>query len=153
MSSVHTILFPTDLSRNAELAFPFACALARDLGAAMIVLHVYPPPIDHSEALARRQEPPYEEDLQDLLHQYQSPELPGGLTHRLEEGGAVEEILRVAREVPCDLIIMGLQGRHGLSRLVLGSVADEVLRRAACPVLTMTPAVLAALRTRPTVQS
>jgi len=60
---IRTILFPTDLSKNAEQAFSFACALARDLGAALLVLHVYPPPIDHSDEAARRQPPTYEETL------------------------------------------------------------------------------------------
>jgi mannose-6-phosphate isomerase-like protein (cupin superfamily) len=56
--------------------------------------------------------------------------------HRVAEGDFAEEIVRMARAVPCDLIVMGTQGRSGLARLVMGSVAEAVLRQAPCPVLT-----------------
>jgi nucleotide-binding universal stress UspA family protein len=56
---------------------------------------------------------------------------------RLEEGDPVEAILRVAEEIGADLIVMGTHGRTGLSRLFMGSVAEQVLRRAPCPVLTL----------------
>jgi len=47
------------------------------------------------------------------------------------------EILRLAAEVECDLIVLGTHGRTGLGRVLLGSVAEQVLRRAPCPVLTV----------------
>ena len=50
---------------------------------------------------------------------------------RLEDGDAAEEILRVAEEAGCDLIVMGTHGRSGLGRLLMGSVAEAVLRRPA----------------------
>jgi len=53
------------------------------------------------------------------------------------EGDAPEEILRLAQAIPCDLIVMGTQGRTGLERLLIGSVAEDVLRKATCPVLTI----------------
>jgi hypothetical protein len=56
---------------------------------------------------------------------------------RLEEGDAVTEILRVAEEAPADLIVLGTHGRTGLARLLMGSVAEQVVRRAPCPVLTV----------------
>ncbi|WP_435005454.1 universal stress protein [Tundrisphaera lichenicola] len=55
---------------------------------------------------------------------------------RLEEGDPVDEILRVADEVECDLIVMGTHGRSGLGRLLTGGVTEAVVRRARCPVLT-----------------
>jgi len=137
MSSIRTILYPTDFSETAEQTYPFACSLARDLGASLIVLHVYPPPLDHSEAVARRDPDGYEEDLWRMLKRYEAPGVAGGVTHRLEEGDAVETILRVAREANCDLIVMGTHGRSGLSRMLLGSVAEKILRKASCPVLTL----------------
>lgn len=137
MSSIRAILFPTDFSETADAAYPFACSLARDLGAALLVLHVYPPPLDRSEVVARRQPDGYEEDLWWLLKVHQAPGVPGGVTHRLKEGDPVETILRVAREANCDLIVMGTHGRSALGRLLLGSVAEQVLRKASCPVLTL----------------
>jgi nucleotide-binding universal stress UspA family protein len=56
---------------------------------------------------------------------------------RLEEGDPIGEILRAAAEVPCDLIVMGTHGRTGLARLLMGSVAEEVVRKAPCPVVTV----------------
>lgn len=137
MSSIRTILYPTDFSDTAEQTYPFACSLARDLGASLVVLHVYPPPIDRSEVVARRQPDGYEEDLWRLLKLYEAPGVAEGVTHRLEEGEAAEEILRVARETNCDLIVVGTHGRTGLGRLLMGSVAEKVLRNASCPVLTL----------------
>jgi len=137
MSSFHRILFPTDLSKNAERAYPFACSVARDLGASIIILHVYPPPIDRSEVVAWHQGKGFEEDLKEFLEEYDGQGVPCGVTRQLKEGHAVEEILRVARESKCDLIVMGTHGRTGIARLLMGSVAEQVLRKAPCPVLTV----------------
>jgi nucleotide-binding universal stress UspA family protein len=66
--------------------------------------------------------------------------LPGDavrVEHRLGGGEAAAEILRVARESGADLIVMGTQGRTGLSRVLIGSVAEDVLRKAPCQVLTI----------------
>lgn len=144
MSAFHKVLFPTDFSKNADQAFPFACALARDQKAGLVVLHVYPPPLDRSEAVARAQPPRYEEDLWQLLKGFEAPGVPGGVIHRLEEGDTVEEILRVAQTENCDLIVIGTHGRSGLSRLLMGSVAEQVLRKATCPLLTVKPAFITA---------
>jgi nucleotide-binding universal stress UspA family protein len=59
------------------------------------------------------------------------------LEYRLGTGDPATEILRLAGETKCDLIVMGTHGRTGLTRLVLGSVAEEVLRQAPCPVLAV----------------
>jgi nucleotide-binding universal stress UspA family protein len=55
----------------------------------------------------------------------------------LVEGNAAAAILRAAKELHCDLIVMGTHGRTGLSRLLMGSVAEEVVRKAPCLVLTV----------------
>jgi nucleotide-binding universal stress UspA family protein len=59
------------------------------------------------------------------------------IEHRLAEGDPAREILRVARETGCDLIVMGTHGWTGLGRLLMGSVAEQVVRKATCPVLTV----------------
>jgi hypothetical protein len=56
---------------------------------------------------------------------------------QVSAGGPAAEILRLAREGPCDLIVMGTHGRSGLGRVLMGSVADEVVRKAPRPVLTV----------------
>jgi nucleotide-binding universal stress UspA family protein len=137
MQNIETILHPTDFSEPSANAFGFACTLARALNARLLVLHVYPPPICHGEVVARRQPNGFHELLWKELRAVLSPEPQVCVEHMLEEGDAASEILRVARKVPCDLIVMGTHGRTGLGRLLMGSVAERVLRRAPCPVLAV----------------
>jgi quercetin dioxygenase-like cupin family protein len=59
------------------------------------------------------------------------------IEHRVAEGDASAEILALARALGCDLIVLGTHGRTGLSRFLAGSVAEEVLREASCPVLAV----------------
>jgi nucleotide-binding universal stress UspA family protein len=137
MLPVHTILYPTDLSELASPAFQMACALARDHGARIIVLHVVPPPISHGEVVARRQPDGFYEGLWQELRAIRAPNADVNVEHRLGEGSAVAEIVRVAEEIQAGLIVMGTHGRTGLRHLLMGSVAEQTLRRAPCPVLTV----------------
>jgi nucleotide-binding universal stress UspA family protein len=137
MLPIHTILFPTDFSKNAQQAFPLACALARDCGARIIVLYVMPPPLAHEQLQARYHPDQYYAGPRSMLHQIQAPDQDVRVEHRLEEGDAAKAILEVARENPASLIVMGTHGRTGLGRLLMGSVAEQVLREAPCPVLTV----------------
>jgi hypothetical protein len=72
-----------------------------------------------------------------VLHRFQVSDPTVHVEHRLADGNPSEEILRQARDTGCDLIVMGTHGRRGLGRLLLGSVAEEVMRKAPCPVLTV----------------
>jgi nucleotide-binding universal stress UspA family protein len=137
MSPVSVILHPTDFSERSDWAFHLACSLARDHGARLIVLHVFPPPVAHGEVVARRQPPRYEEELRQMLKRLQPPDPKVPIEHQLAEGEPVAEILRMARESGCDLIVMGTHGRSGIGRLLMGSVAEQVIRQAPCPVLTI----------------
>jgi nucleotide-binding universal stress UspA family protein len=138
MLAIHTILHPTDFSERSQHAFGLACALTRDYGARLIVLHVAEaPPVVYGEGLV----PPNPEELrvaaQRQLDQLQVPHANVRAERRLGQGDVVTEILRVAQEVNADLIVMGTHGRTGLGRLLMGSVAELVVRKAACPVLTV----------------
>lgn len=137
MTPIRTILHATDFSESAEAAFSLATMLAREHGARVIVLHVCPPPICHGETIARRQDPSYEADLWEMLDQYHAPDPQTPIERLLVEGNPAEQIVRVAHEEGCDLLVLGTHGRTGLSRLMLGSIAEEVLRKASCPVLTV----------------
>jgi universal stress protein A len=151
MLPMHTILHPTDFSETAEGAFPLACSLARDHGARLIVLHVYPPPLGHDEVIARRQPEAYEKPFWSALRRVRTDDAKIDIEHRLVEGDAAAEILRVAQEADCDLIVMGTLGRTGLPRLLMGSVAEKIVRRASCPVLTVkvpSPVASSALNTQ-----
>jgi nucleotide-binding universal stress UspA family protein len=137
MLRLNTVLFPTDFSEPSTAAFQMACSLARDYSARLVILHVYPPPLDHSEEVARRQPETYEESLWKRLHAIQTSDPKIEVDYRLQEGDAANEILRIAGEVSADMVVMGTHGRSGVGRLVLGSVAENVLRHAAIPVLTV----------------
>jgi nucleotide-binding universal stress UspA family protein len=137
VSKIRTILHPTDFSERSESAFHLACSLARDQRARLIVLHVIPPPVCHGEVVARQQPDGYREQMCDWLHHLQAPGSGVDIDHRLTDGEPYAEILRVAEDDSCDLIVMGTHGRTGLPRLLMGSVAEQVVRRASCPVLTV----------------
>jgi nucleotide-binding universal stress UspA family protein len=139
MGPIRTILHPTDFSERSGYAFQLACALARDYGARLIVLHVAEPPVIPYGGVMTPPPPPRDSwrALEEQLHRIQAPEPTVHVEHRLEEGGPVAEILRVARETTADLIVMGTHGRTGLGRLLMGSVAEQVVRKAPCPVLTV----------------
>jgi nucleotide-binding universal stress UspA family protein len=139
MFRIQTILHPTDFSPPAGHAFEVACALARDHGARLVLLHVKPPP----QVLFGKMgpvvvEPPdLRRTLQEQLDRLRPAESPLHVERRLAEGDAAAEIVKTAREVGSELVVMGTHGRTGLRRLLLGSVAEQVLRRAPCPVLTL----------------
>lgn len=130
-----TILHATDFSEPAEQAFQLACALAQEHGARLIVLHVIQPLVaGEAGAVA-----PYYE-LRDSIEQSlgRLPVPPSvRFEARVEIGTPAAAIVRTARENHCDLIVMGTRGRRGIRRWLLGSVAEKVLRRAPCPVLTV----------------
>ncbi len=133
MLNIRTILHPTDFSERSTWAFRLACALAHDLGAGLIVLHVAPPPAPDPNGMLKKE---YER-LWDALVQVRAGEPAIQLEHQFRPGEPAEEILHMARASKCDLIVMGTHGRTGLSRLLMGSVAEAVLRQAPCPVLTV----------------
>ncbi len=140
MIGIRTILHPTDFSESSEYAYRLARALARDQVARLIVLHVGPQPLTAMGGTAAV--PPLPEEygraeLEAALRKFEAPELEDRFEHRLVFGDAVAEILRAAESSWSDLIVMGTHGRTGLGRLLLGSTAEQVLRRASCPVLTV----------------
>ena len=138
MLGIKTILHPTDFSAHSDVAFRLACSLARDYGARLLVAHVVEPPLPiYGDGLVLPTAQGIKKPLQALLHQLLPQDPKVQVEHRLLEGDASTEILRVAKEVGCHLIVMGAHGRTGLGRLLMGSVAEQVLRRASCPVLTV----------------
>jgi nucleotide-binding universal stress UspA family protein len=129
MSTIHTILFPADFSECSGFAFYFALNLARACGARLVVLHVEGPPryvaLDREATLAR---------LRSAYH----TDSPPPLGYCVEEGDPALEIRRVAERIDCDLIVMGTHGRT-LEKLLMGSVAEQVVHDALCPVLVVPP--------------
>lgn len=140
MLAIRTILHPTDFSEFSEQAFLIACSLARDYHARLVVLHVVEPPIPlMGEGVLL---PPIPVDVEGESQRLRNvvPTDPSiNVEHIQVEGEPAREIVDVALQTKCDVIVMGTHGRSGLKRLVMGSIADEVIRSAPCPVLTAKP--------------
>jgi nucleotide-binding universal stress UspA family protein len=130
MLPIRTILHPTDFSERARYALQLACALARDQGAHLTLLHVMPVPLAQEKMR-------YREEMEGELNRTEVPDPSVSVERRLEEGDPATQILGAAQEGGCDLIVLGTHGRTGLDRLLMGSVAEQVVRRAPCPVLTV----------------
>ena len=148
MVEIRRILCPVDFSEASRHALRHAVAIAGWYGSQMTALHVYNPvflpvpPILLAEfpgaALPTETERyQMEEDLRTWL----APAKAAGVQADIEfvEGNPAARILDRATSLPADLIVMGTHGRGGFERLLLGSVAEKVLRKASCPVLTVPP--------------
>jgi universal stress protein A len=142
MFSAKTVLFATDFSPTSEAAFGLACALSRDYGAKLVIQHVVMPPsaLAYREMVLRGDLNEGFDAIERKLHAVRPIDSGIAVEHRLTQGDAAQEILRLAEEVKADLVIMGTHGRTGLGRL-MGSVAEKVVRQAPCPVLTLKAAV------------
>ena len=141
MLSIRSILHPTDFSEASKRASEFALGLAKDYRARLILLHVIDPTAYDSDLT---EPPPKSEALRQNADTALAALLPfnEGVNVRcvVAVGTPVSEILDVAAEWNVDLIVLGSHGRVGLSRLLMGSIAEEVIRRASCPVIALTPA-------------
>ncbi|MFQ5733277.1 MAG: universal stress protein [Planctomycetaceae bacterium] len=153
MMSLKSILFPTDFSENSAEAARYACELVDRFRAELHVLHVIH---DVSSALPDfgmgLAMPALRENLGDRKDRLEADAI-GRLTKVLPAGwergkrvvlatrfGApFVEIIRYAREHNCDLIVLGTHGRTGLPHALLGSVAEKVIRKSPCPVLSVRP--------------
>ena len=132
------ILFPTDFSPASTEALSWATSLARDSGATMIIIHVEEPPMAYGggELYLDVQENDREDLRKALVNVLPlDPDIP--FEHKLLVGDPATAICETAENEHCDLIVMGTHGRTGLTRLLMGSVAEAVVRRANCPVLTV----------------
>jgi nucleotide-binding universal stress UspA family protein len=139
MLSIRTILHPTDFSERSEHAFQAACSLARDHGARLVVLYVqHPDIVGFAEYTAFVRDPiQTPADVREALSARHVIDPGLGVEYRVAEGDPAAAIVRAARRLNAGLIVMGTHGRTGLDRLLMGSVAEAVSRRAPCPVLTL----------------
>jgi len=142
---VKRIVCATDFSDAAEAAIVHAQGLAAALGAEILLLHVASEAPLWSETVytpaVRRVFEGQRAWAAAALDSWVVALAGAGVPARarVEVGVAWEQILRVARDEAADLIVIGTHGRTGLNRLLLGSVAERVVREARCPVLTVRP--------------
>jgi nucleotide-binding universal stress UspA family protein len=138
MIPIRTILCPTDFSEPSSYAFRLACALARDYDATLILTHVAGPPVVIGEGIVVPEFNSYlEQQLRERLCGLRPDDPKVRFAYRMVEGDPATGILDVARETRSDLIVMGTHGRTWIGRVLMGSVAQEVVRKAPCPVLTV----------------
>ena len=144
--SMKRILFPTDFSAPAKEAQHYAMALAESFGAELHLLHVVPLFIPFPDASSPYVLPEQEMKLQveaadrRLAHEIESSwSEKHAVIHSAVMGLAVDEILNYSKTHEIDLIVLGTHGHTGLARLLIGSVAEKLVRMATCPVLTVHP--------------
>ena len=145
MIEIRRILCPVDFSDYSRRALDHAVAIARWYESTVTALHVYssapvaafgPGPVVFEPIVLTAAD--REQLLADTQAFIEAEKAPGVAVEAvLREGGAAAEILDQVTEMNADLLVMGTHGRSGFERLVLGSVAEKVLRKAKCPVLTV----------------
>jgi nucleotide-binding universal stress UspA family protein len=141
--SLKHILYATDFSPAAEAALPYVKGLSEQYGAKVHALHVRLPatyPIVGPEAMPQVIEAAEE---QAKFEAQQLHEILASVPHDVSvgEGDLWPTITNMVRQQSIDLIVIGTRGRTGVGRALLGSVAEEIFRRAPCPVLTVGPHV------------
>jgi universal stress protein A len=145
MIKLQRLLLPTDFSEFSAAARMYACAFADQFRADLHVLHVIQdlaplvpepgaalaPPVDYLREL--------ELNAQAMLERVIDPQWSVGKTivRAVRQGPPFLEIVRYAQEANIDLIVMGTHGRSALAHMLMGSVAEKVVRKAPCPVLTV----------------
>jgi nucleotide-binding universal stress UspA family protein len=144
MVPIRRILFPTDFSDHAQYAWPYALQFAEKFEAEIHALHVVAPPPRLAESYSTNFDP---ETLTQALVGEATTSLDRlvqtGKDHRIAVrtdvriGVDFHEIIDYARTHTIDLIIMATHGRTGLAHALIGSVAERVVRKASCPVLTI----------------
>lgn len=134
-----TILFPTDYSPCSQAALKHAVELAKATNSCLLAAYVAPPDVSYLGVPSSSADVDSGQERLRLasLVETSTDETPLEYEHRVLVGDPVAEILDLAKRESASLIVMGTTGRSGLRRLLLGSVAEEVVRRAPCPVLTL----------------
>jgi nucleotide-binding universal stress UspA family protein len=139
---VESVLHPSDFSDNSVKALRFAFALAELFGAALHIAHVVK---ESTSAVSNELGRPvdFEERAREvatrLLHQHlEAHNLPSeGVIPAVLIGDPYAELIRYARDNEIGMIVMGTHGRRKITQLLMGSVAERVVRKAPCPVLTV----------------
>jgi nucleotide-binding universal stress UspA family protein len=152
---IRRILAPTDFSELSERGVAEAASLAGSFGAELVLLHVVEPAVMGGDlygaaAMATVLEQVQQSSRQALARAVDKIKKRG---HRcrgvIANGGAATTIVDTAARLRIDLIVLATHGRSGFSHLLLGSVAERVVRSAACPVLTVPSSSTRRARKRP----
>jgi nucleotide-binding universal stress UspA family protein len=143
MAEIKTLLYATDFSKGSSRASDLARSLAEACGASMILLHVITELSDRHarmvsaevyEKLAQQIEAQAIKDLSKFRERY-FKDVP--LRTEIAIGKSHEEIIRQAKKIGADIILMGTHGRAGIEKMLMGSTAEKVVRSSPIPVLTV----------------
>ena len=145
MTEFKHILCPIDFSDASKHALQHAIAIAGWFESHVTGLHVtrpefvFEPPILLAERGGLKALRADRDQLLERLNEWMRPATAARIpwSVRVEEGIPAQSILDCVRSLPADLIVMGTHGRSGVSHVLLGSIAEKVVRRAPCPVLTV----------------
>ena len=147
MLNLKKILYPTDFSEYSLAALPYAVSIAKQNNAELYCLHVVDMPQEEyltSEYMVPLNVPHVPEDkvlrtARTRMERFTKENLSeiGKVTSRVLTGVPFVEIIRYARDQSIDLIIIGTHGHSALAAMLLGTVAEKVVRKAPCPVLTV----------------
>ena len=131
-----TILAPTDFSELSAKGVRYACQLAKEVGAELVVFNVVL--LDETNTINKQEMEQHKHRLDEFTVKTLS-ELGAGLKIRklVDAGQPYGAIVDVAESEHIDLIVMSTHGRSGLSRMLIGSVTDKILRGSPCPVLVV----------------
>ena len=142
MIALKKILISTDFSEASTAAVKYGCALADAFHASLHVLHVIEEPFVQGWAGV-----PDQVSFRQTVHEQAIRQLDQVLSHTERDrfnaqlvtkfGAPFVEVVRYAREQEIDLIVMGTHGRGPIAHMLIGSVAEKVVRKAPCPVLTV----------------
>jgi nucleotide-binding universal stress UspA family protein len=134
--ALKTIVFPTDFSHASDATLVHAEALAKQSAARLLIVHVEEPPLAYGggELYYGLPEPSSDRILK-MLEDVKPADPKVPFAHRLTMGDPAGEIVRIAADEGAEMIVLGTHGRTGMTRLLMGSVAEAIVRRAPCPVL------------------
>jgi nucleotide-binding universal stress UspA family protein len=134
--NIKRILFPTDFSHTGDAALAFATSLARESDGRLIIVHVQEAPLAYGGGEMYYGIPePSTDELMNMLHDVKPTDESVPVEYRLVTGDPADAVVRLAEDDEVDLIVLGSHGRTGLTRLLMGSVAEAIVRKAHCPVL------------------
>jgi universal stress protein A len=134
--NIKRILFPTDFSHTGDAALVFATTLAKESNAILVIAHVQETPLAYGGGEMYYGMPePNAEELIDMLHAVKPADPSVPCDYRLVTGDPADAIVTLAEDDDIDLIVLGSHGRTGITRLLMGSVAEAIVRKAHCPVL------------------
>jgi nucleotide-binding universal stress UspA family protein len=136
MAMIKKILAPTDFSDLAATGVAYAFHLARELGAELLVLNVIMP--DEANYVSNNEIQEHKRMLDEFLDEnFSGGESSVKIRKIVEPGPPASTVTYWAKSESTDLIVMSSHGRSGLSRVLMGSVTEQVLRKSPCPVLVV----------------